>query len=442
MTRFWQRVGSGLIALGAIASIAGPANSAERADSLLVTDTPQTPSNIVSGGGVGVSVQGDIDFLAQQPVAPLTSPPSTAPQRTTPAPRTAPIAPPDENALAQVTPPNLNTTARSPGYSLASTTNMIGDTLGMGYFFVVEGDSVGKPTRLAGNLPIGDGTIKISENCSPLPVDRVFFDYNHFENALVTANNDTISLNRYTVGVEKTFLDGFGSVEFKMPWDAGLAATQNVDVSTPDNQGTFFGALPVTTKFLLFQNNYWAASAGVAVGLPTLPDVGLRSRSNNINVFNDSTHVAPFWGLLLTPNDRWFSITFMQFDFDTNGDRVTGNGNDLGRLRDPTLMYVDSSIGYWLFYDQQGVRGAGYLTGMAPILELHYTKTLNNAMGIQNFIQPQSNAINVLNLTAGLFFKLGSSAGLTVAGVAPLRTSPADKQFDAEVLVQFNRWFY
>jgi hypothetical protein len=41
-----------------------------------------------------------------------------------------------------------------------------------------------------------------------------------------------------------------------------------------------------------------------------------------------------------------------------------------------------------------------------------------------------------------LFFKLGSSAGLTVAGVAPLRTSPSDKQFDAEVLVQFNRWFY
>jgi hypothetical protein len=438
MMRFWQKVGSRLIALGAIVLCATLAMSAERTDSYLVTDAPQPPPNMVSSG-VGVSGQTDIQFLAQQPGAPLAAPPATAPQRTTPAPRTAPIVPQDDNALAQVTPPNLNTTARSPGYSLASTTNMIGDTLGMGYFFLVEG--AGK-SQLAGNIPVGNGTIKISENCSPLPVDRVFFDFNHFENALVTANGDTISLNRYTVGVEKTFLDGFGSVEFKMPWDAGLAATQNVDLSTPDNQGTFFGAMPITSKFLLYQNSYWATSAGVAVGLPTLPDVGMRSTSNNITVFDDSTHVAPFWGLLLTPNDRWFSITYLQFDFDTSGDRVVGNGHDLGRLRDPTLMYIDSSIGYWLFYDQQGLRGNGYLTGISPILELHYTKTLNNAVGIEHFIQPQSNAINALNLTAGCFFKLGSSAGLTVAGVAPLRTSPADKQFDAEVLVQFNRWFY
>jgi hypothetical protein len=28
-----------------------------------------------------------------------------------------------------------------------------------------------------------------------------------------------------------------------------------------------------------------------------------------------------------------------------------------------------------------------------------------------------------------------------VAGVAPLRTEPGDKQFDAEVVVQFNRRF-
>jgi hypothetical protein len=160
---------------------------------------------------------------------------------------------------------------------------------------------------------------------------------------------------------------------------------------------------------------------GLAIGLPTSPDVELRTNQQPFRVFDDSVHLAPFVGLLLTPNDRWFSITYLQLDFDANGNRAFVADNPVGRLRTPTLMYVDCSVGYWLFYNQPSDSGVGhYLTGLAPVVELHYTTTLQNAEGVGGIIEPVSQRVDILNITGGLFFKIGPSAGLTVGGVAPL----------------------
>ena len=231
-------------------------------------------------------------------------------------------------------------------------------------------------------------------------------------------------------------------MELKAPLDDGLNATQLVNGTTGENEGTLFGTLAITPKVLLHRDDSWAMSAGLAIGLPTSPDAVLRGAGPPTRVTDDSVHVAPFLGLLLTPNDRWFSISYLQFDFDTNGNRVFANDLFAGRIQDPALMYVDFSVGYWLFNDDSSSCGGGRLwTGMAPIIELHYTTTLQNADELQGIIMPVSRRVDILNLTAGFFFKLGPSAGLTVAGVAPLRTKGADKEFDAEVLVQFNRWF-
>jgi hypothetical protein len=334
----------------------------------------------------------------------------------------------------------LSLASTTTGYSLASTPNMFGDTLGVGFFFVVE--DAAKPGQIAGNVPISSSSVKISEDCSPLPRDRVFFDYNHFQNALLTADGADIALNRYTIGAEKTFFDGNASVEIKAPIESGLNDVQYVNGPTSANEGTLFGMLAITPKVLLQQNDRWAASAGLAIGLPTSPDVELQTNQQPFRVFDDSVHLAPFLGLLLTPNDRWFSITYLQLDFDSNGNRTFVGDNPVGRLRSPTLMYVDCSVGYWLFYNQPSESGVGhYLTGLAPVVELHYTTTLQNAEGVGGIIEPVSQRVDILNITGGLFFKIGSSAGLTVGGVAPLRTRPSDKEFDAEVLVQFNRWF-
>jgi hypothetical protein len=168
----------------------------------------------------------------------------------------------------------------------------------------------------------------------------------------------------------------------------------------------------------------------------------LHSGGEVIRVFDDSVHLAPFLGFLLQPNDRLFSITYLQLDFDAGGNRVAVNDTPEGRLQTPTLLYVDCSVGYWLFYSNGSEPGANrFITGIAPIVELHYTTALQDAEAIDSIIRPVSPRVDILNITGGLFFKIGPTAGLTVGGVAPLRTRPSDKEFDAEVLVQFNRWF-
>ena len=41
---------------------------------------------------------------------------------------------------------------------------------------------------------------------------------------------------------------------------------------------------------------------------------------------------------------------------------------------EPTLLHLDVSAGYWLFHDES----RSFVTGSAPIIELHYTSSLNN----------------------------------------------------------------
>ena len=68
------------------------------------------------------------------------------------------------------------------------------------------------------------GRAKVSENNQTLPQDRFFFY--HFNNALqdsIRGSGDAVydrigrSVDRYTLGVEKTFLGGQMSVELRMP---------------------------------------------------------------------------------------------------------------------------------------------------------------------------------------------------------------------------------
>jgi hypothetical protein len=326
---------------------------------------------------------------------------------------------------------------------------MIGDSLGFPFFFTVPKIDV-PGTRIIGSVPIaaGDGPTKVADDTSPLPMDRVFFDYNFFNNALLTANGDNIGLNRYSFGVEKTFFDGNASVEVKAPVDAGLNDFQDVAADTLANEGTVFGNLAVVPKVLLYRDDAFALAGGMTIGTPTAPDGELRVSSfQDIRIQNQSVHLAPFLGMLVVPGERWFSISYLQFDFDANGDPVDvtfGSQTFHGKLRDPTLMYADVSIGYWLYRNELDGGGRSYVTGIAPIIELHYTTTLQDAQGFKAFgsgVVPLAERIDVLNLTAGLQFALGSYSWLSVAGVAPLRTEPADKLFDAEVIVQFNRRF-
>ncbi len=84
----------------------------------------------------------------------------------------------------------------------APVANMIGDFFGNGIFVSPNDGPYG-----SGSLPIagGDRRYKVSDNLSPIPTDRVYFNFHQFNNAVTDINDNSRDVTRYTFGVEKTF---------------------------------------------------------------------------------------------------------------------------------------------------------------------------------------------------------------------------------------------
>jgi hypothetical protein len=408
---------AGMLMLAGIAPALGQA--VPTASSLPPTELPPAPPAT------------DIDL----PPASVALPPASSPP---------PANPSQPNSTAPYNPPPAyNGTLLA--YSLASVPDMMGDTPNRGHydFLILGGRSATIP--IAG----GDGYGKIADDTSPIPTDRVFFDYNYFNHAVQTGNSAltggaAIGLNRYTFGVEKTFFDGCCSIEVQTPIESGLNDTQFFGGTTGENEGTVFGDMSVTLKCLIYRCDCLAISVGTMVDLPTAPNGTFVNGPDSLTIRNDSVHVAPFLGFAYAPCcGNFFATGFVQVDVDANGDPVNenfvGTDPDIGRLRDPSLLYVDLATGYWLYRDQPLC--GRYLTGIAPVVELHYTTTLQNYRGIADAVDPIYAGTDCLNLTAGLHFQMGPCSMLTVGGVVPLLTSGRDREFDSEVVVQFDRRF-
>jgi hypothetical protein len=421
------------LALGGIALLATPA--------MTLGQSVSSESNILQQPATPDTAS-DTDQFAQASQAPSGPAPKTgAPNSTVPnsgAPKSGTLAQGIFPAMSGLGSANSFT----PQFSLASTPNMIGDLLGGGYNLGSGGN--GGSLSLAG----GDRRTKISEDSSPLPTDRVFFDYNDFKSAALTIDGRIIDVNRYTFGLEKTFFDGAASIEVRVPIENGLAPNETDPAGANGNEGTSLGNISITPKYLFAKSDTWAASAGVTIGLPTAPDASTSIFATRIR--NESVHLEPFLGLLSAPTDRLFANCYVQFDFDTNGDPVTTQfgGPSVsfdGRLRDPTLLYADVSVGYWLYDRREGSRNywglGGYVSGVAPIIEMHYTTALQDFSENVFPITSEFAREDILNLTAGLDFQLGPLSSLVVAAAVPLRTTVRDKEFDSEVIVQLDRRF-
>ena len=87
--------------------------------------------------------------------------------------------------------------------------------------------------------------------------------------------------------------------------------------------------------------------------------------------------------------------------------------------------------------------------GLAALLELHYTTTLQDADTI-SISQRNLNSltltssdgnVDVLNLTAGLHAQFSSRWNIRVAATAPLRRNEDDRLFSSEIQVSANKEF-
>ena len=290
------------------------------------------------------------------------------------------------------------------------------------------------------------GRMKLAENSSPIPRDRIFFNYSHFTG--VPLANQPISVNRYAPGFEKTFLDKLCSFEMRTPFGSSIDNDILANGLSSNNQFQF-GNLFLSVKGVLIHRGNWLVTAGSSLLLPTAADTRVIDPTTNqefLRFDNKSTHIMPFIGGAFIPNARIFTQWMVQCDIDTNGTPVIATDYNaqqrkIGTLQDFTLLYTDLSVGYWLYQAAGSQRRM--VTGIAPVAELHYNRSLNSADSVSDATNQINQVIadfDNVNIQAGLVFSLHNNSRLAFGYATPLGNS-FDRVFDKEFRVTLNRYY-
>ncbi len=290
------------------------------------------------------------------------------------------------------------------------------------------------------------GRMKQAENNTPVPTDRIFFNYSLFTDVpLATA---PITVNRFAPGFEKTFLDGLASVELRLPF--GTTLDNDILANGLSSNNDFqFGNLFMAVKGVLIERENWLLTAGTSITAPTADDISVIDPANGLaflRIDNEATHVMPFLGGSFVPNDRFFAQWILQCDVDVNGNSVTLiNGSvesNLGTAQDYTLLYTDISAGYWLYRSQCRCDDR-LITGIATTVELHHNRSLNDADVVadaNNRLVSTLPEFDVLNTQLGLIFNIRDRSRLAIGYATPMGNNN-DRMFDNELRVTFNRYF-
>ncbi len=379
-------------------------------------------------------------------------PDHTTPPTQQPPPQSSPPTPaPTPPRLDEYS--NLFASYRRPSRRtrLARLPNMFGDSFLRGG--TIQFSNVGPPFTNRSTVPLAGGNrgTKVGENNKAIPTNRIYCLYNHFHNAIDTSVSGGVPggpltvngpVDRYTVGFESTFLDELWSVELRMPFSGSYDFSLNpaVAASRVDVHGGNVGNLSVILKRIIYEDATTAASIGMGVEVPTGNRASSRTGLTNITFENNATILHPFVAVLHSPNPRLFYHGFAQLVVPTYGNLVHIGGAPLGRVDDQTAMYLDLSAGYWLSRQPNGL-----ITGIASIVECHYTTTLESADVLRGApgafaIGNLANQVDVVNATTALHLELGGDTTLRVGGVLPITTGD-NRFFDAEVTIQLNRYY-
>jgi hypothetical protein len=317
------------------------------------------------------------------------------------------------------------------------------------YNYVVKVDSL----ALIPGLNVG--FVKLVENTSPIPRDRVYFNYSYFHNANISA--ERADVNRFVPGFEKTFFDQWTSIELRTPFAATLSNTQTVQGGACGGLSEYreieFGNMSVIFKSFLMQRETWGITGGMQVLLPTAESTYVNGTNQNgrptqfVYVENQSVHTMPFIGSVWAPTERWFNQAMIQMDVDTNGSPAYVNSqlqsgitnkqlDSAGRIMFPTFMYLSFSTGYWLYQSN----GSG-LTGFSPMMEVHVNQGMTQFQPLNAYGYTLGNDLGVVSVTNGLVgcnFEYNRRSTITFAYVTPLGGG-FDRFFDGE-LRAFVNW--
>ncbi len=321
-----------------------------------------------------------------------------------------------------------------------STTSPSADLLGAPLYDVYQLVEVDLPAAGPADLI---GRTRLNDNNSAMPEDRIYFDYNFFHNAALTA--DGVDVNRFAPGFEKTFWDGNASVEVRVPMGISFSSEQVAGIG-PDVSQYEFGNIVIAPKILLDADCELAVAIGMGLALPTADDINLRliDGQEAIRVKNDAVHLLPYLAMLYSPCDsRCFYHGFLTYDFDLNGNatyaNLTGDGlQEIGTWSDQHLVSLNLGAGQWVYWnDCPSTR----LQGVAVTAEVHYTASLNDADHVSQgaFVLGDRFAdLSVINGTVGGHVRIGKTT-LTTGYTAPLNSD--ERVFDGEFRFFANRAF-
>lgn len=346
---------------------------------------------------------------------------------------------------------------------------MLGDTFQPPLPFVAQ-EAVNGANFLIVNSALfaagGSSRMKAGEHNKALPVDRVYANYNHFHNAvrrdaaidvggMVTDIRQIDDVDRFILGIERTFLAGNASVELRLPLSSIPELTFNDLGGPPSGRMTTdsgrLGNLNVVGKCLLLDEGAAVVSAGLALGIPTGDDGELIINESVYRARNDSVFLQPFLAVS-HDHDRTFVHSFVQVDVAANGNDITVNDTTgfnslgtVGTITPPTLLHFDLTLGRWIV--QRSTNEV--LSGLAALVEFHLTTALSSADSLAGLrmtpagdsffgVQSVPGDFTAMYVTSGLHAELFDDWTARVAGVVPLRNG-TDRLFDAEVLVQVGR---
>lgn len=276
------------------------------------------------------------------------------------------------------------------------------------------------------------GGYKIADNNSPMPRDRVYYSYNHFQHVFGRTNID-----RSTFGIEKTFFNGRLSAEVRIPFASTVDTSQPSDGNVPED--AVFGNVVTILKYLAYRGESLLISAGVGFGAPTADDTTVTAGGAEIvRIRNESVHMLPFVAALWAPQcSRFFAQSFIQGDFDLNGNPVAVNfgGPASGRIDNTNFFHASAGVGYYLYEDDYSV-----VRRVAPMAEVHYNRSLEDG---DNFVSngllvgSSFGTVEVTNLMLGGSVQIGNNAEVRAGWITPLN-GDSDQKFNWEATAQVN----
>ncbi|MEX0725257.1 MAG: hypothetical protein WD065_03250 [Planctomycetaceae bacterium] len=362
-------------------------------------------------------------------------------------------APPDDAPSMPPSAEDLNFAPPTTSFASASRNvpALIGDFFGGSQFVTLTGPAFPDseedgPTQIPLAMPAGQ--VKLTENSSPIPRDRILFNYSYFSDVRLAPGG--VNVNRFTPGFEKTFLEGDGSLELRVPFATTLDSDITDGVySTGDVE---FGDVMATLKYAFARTDTWVASAGFGMIFPTADDIDLSNRTGQqlLKIENESVHILPYIGGAFAPTERFFVQGIFQIDAPVNGNTVLIVDDPFnpseglvraGKLTPATFMFIDVSTGYWFYRaNEWDLENSDGITGVAGIFEIHYNKTLNDfdAINFQGNTVGANNDFEQLNLVAGGLVEVNADASLSFGYAVPVTN---DRVFQGEFRCNFTYLF-